>query len=49
LSAIETPELYLGAEKNDGAIVALQNSLAGECSYALPSSVPQNRFALVSA
>jgi thiol-disulfide isomerase/thioredoxin len=46
LSAIETPELYLGPEKNDGAIVASQNSTPGERSYALPDSVPQNRFAL---
>jgi thiol-disulfide isomerase/thioredoxin len=46
LSAIETPELYLGSEKNDGAIVASQNSAVGERSYAPPDSVPRNRFAL---
>ena len=46
LAGIETPELYLGSEKNDGAIVASQDSAAGERSYALPDSVPQNRFAL---
>jgi thiol-disulfide isomerase/thioredoxin len=46
LAGIETPELYLGSEKNDGAIVASQDSGAGERSYALPDSVPHNRFAL---
>ena len=46
LTGIETPELYLGSEKNDGAIVASQDSAAGERSYALPDSVPQGRFAL---
>jgi len=46
LAGIETPELYLGSEKNDGAIVASQDSSAGERSYAVPDSVPQNRFAL---
>ena len=46
LAGIETSELYLGSEKNDGAIVASQDSAAGERSYALPDSVPQGRFAL---
>lgn len=46
LAGIETPELYFGSEKNDGAIVASQDSAAGERSYTLPDSVPQNRFAL---
>jgi len=46
LAGIQTPELYLGSEKNDGAIVASQDSSAGERSYAVPDSVPQNRFAL---
>ena len=46
LAGIETPELYLGSEKNDGAIVASQDSAAGERSYTLPDDVPQNRFAL---
>lgn len=46
LAGVETPELYLGSEKNDGAIVASQDSAAGERSYTLPDSVPQNRFAL---
>ncbi|MET3845626.1 thioredoxin family protein [Bradyrhizobium sp. OAE829] len=46
LAGIDTPELYLGSEKNDGAIVASQDSAAGERSYALPDSVPQGRFAL---
>jgi thiol-disulfide isomerase/thioredoxin len=46
LSAIETPELYLGSEKNDGAIVDSQNSAVGERSYTPPDSVPQHRFAL---
>ena len=46
LSAVGTPELYLGSEKNDGAIVASQDATPGERSYALPESVPLNRFAL---
>jgi thiol-disulfide isomerase/thioredoxin len=46
LAGIQTPELYLGSEKNDGAIVASQDSAAGERSYTLPDSVPHNRFAL---
>ena len=46
LAGIETPELYFGSEKNDGAIVASQDSAAGERTYTLPDSVPQNRFAL---
>ena len=46
LAGIETPELYLGSEKNDGAIVASQDSSGGERSYTLPDSVPPNRFAL---
>ncbi|MGH6709045.1 MAG: thioredoxin family protein [Bradyrhizobium sp.] len=49
LAGIGTPELYLGSEKNDGAIVESQNSAAGERSYTLPDSVPQNRFALAGA
>jgi hypothetical protein len=49
LAGIETSELYLGAEKNDGAIVASQDSAAGERSYMLPDSVPHNRFALAGA
>jgi thiol-disulfide isomerase/thioredoxin len=46
LAGIETPELYLGSDKNDVAIVASQDSAAGERSYTLPDSVPHNRFAL---
>jgi thiol-disulfide isomerase/thioredoxin len=46
LAGVETLELYLGSEKNDGAIVASQDSAAGERSYTLPDNVPQNRFAL---
>jgi thiol-disulfide isomerase/thioredoxin len=46
LSAVGTPELYLGSEKNDGAVVESQDPTSGERSYALPDSVPQNRFAL---
>ena len=46
LSAVATPELYLGSEKNDGAIVDQQITTSGERTYALPDSVPQNRFAL---
>jgi hypothetical protein len=49
LAGIETAELYLGSEKNDGAIVASQDSAAGERSYTLPDSVPHNRFALSGA
>jgi thiol-disulfide isomerase/thioredoxin len=45
LSAIETTELYLGSEKNEGALVDSQNSAVGERSYTPPDSVPQNRFA----
>jgi thiol-disulfide isomerase/thioredoxin len=46
LSAVATPEMYLGSEKNDGAIVDQQNAARGARLYALPDSVPQNRFAL---
>ena len=46
LSAVQTPELYLGAEKNDGAMVASQITAAGERSYVLPQSLPQSMFAL---
>jgi thiol-disulfide isomerase/thioredoxin len=46
LSAVATPELYLGSGKNDDAIVETQNAARGERSYALPDSVPPNRFAL---
>ena len=46
LSAVATPELYLGSGKNDDAIVETQNTARGERSYALPDSVPPNRFAL---
>ena len=46
LSAVATPELYLGSEKNDDAIVETQNAARGERSYALPNSMPPNRFAL---
>jgi thiol-disulfide isomerase/thioredoxin len=45
LSAVATPEIYLGSEKNDGAIVDQQVATSGERPYALPDSVPQNRFA----
>ena len=46
LSAVATPEMYLGSEKNDGAIVETQGAGRGERTYALPDSVPPNRFAL---
>jgi len=46
LSAVATPEMYLGSEKNDGAIVETQDAGRGERTYALPDSVPPNRFAL---
>ena len=46
LSAVATPEIYLGSEKNDGAIVETQDAARGERTYALPDNVPPNRFAL---
>ena len=46
LSAVTTPELYFGSEKNDGAIVETQEAAHGERTYALPDNVPPNRFAL---
>jgi thiol-disulfide isomerase/thioredoxin len=46
LSAIGSPEMYLGADKNDGAIVSSQDPQAGERLYAAPRAVPLNRFAL---
>ncbi len=46
LSAVATPEMYLGSEKNDGAIVETQDAGRGERTYALPDNVPPNRFAL---
>jgi thiol-disulfide isomerase/thioredoxin len=49
LSTIETPELYFGSDKNDGAIVDAQNPAAGERHFTPPDSVPQNRFALFGA
>ncbi|WP_051379257.1 thioredoxin family protein [Bradyrhizobium murdochi] len=46
LSAVATPELYFGSEKNDGAIVEAQDATRGERAYTLPDNVPPNRFAL---
>ena len=46
LSAVATPEMYLGSEKNDGAIVETQDAARGERTYALPDNLPPNRFAL---
>ena len=46
LSAVATPEMYLGSEKNDGAIVETQDAAQGERTYAPPNDVPPNRFAL---
>ncbi|WP_198164165.1 thioredoxin family protein [Bradyrhizobium jicamae] len=46
LSAVATPEMYLGSEKNDGAIVDQQIAASRDRPYVLPDSVPQNRFAL---
>ena len=46
LSAVATPELYLGSEKNDGAIVETQDAAQGERSYAPPDDLPPSRFAL---
>jgi len=49
LSAVATPEMYLGSEKNDGAIVETQDAGRGERTYALPDNFPPNRFALSGA
>ena len=46
LSAVATPEIYLGSEKNDGALVETQDAARGERTYALPDNLPPNRFAL---
>jgi thiol-disulfide isomerase/thioredoxin len=46
LSAVAKHEMYLGSEKNDGAIVETQDAARGERTYALPDTVPPNRFAL---
>jgi thiol-disulfide isomerase/thioredoxin len=46
LSAIGSPEMYFGTEKNSGAIVSSQDSGAGERYYASPESVPLDRLAL---
>jgi thiol-disulfide isomerase/thioredoxin len=46
LSAVATPEMYLGSEKNEGAIVETQEAARGERTYALPDNVSPNRFAL---
>jgi hypothetical protein len=46
LSAVATPEIYLGSEKNDGALVETQDATRGERTYALPDNLPSNRFAL---
>jgi thiol-disulfide isomerase/thioredoxin len=46
LSAVATPEIYLGSEKNDGALVEAQDAARGERTYALPDNLPPNRFAL---
>lgn len=46
LSTIGSPELYLGSEKNDGAIVDSQATRSVNRPYNLPDSVPLNRFAL---
>jgi thiol-disulfide isomerase/thioredoxin len=45
LSAIDSPEMYFGADKNRDAIVGSQNSDAGERSYTAPEQLPLNRFA----
>jgi thiol-disulfide isomerase/thioredoxin len=46
LSAIGSPELYLGPERNADAIVGSQSSRAGERTYVVPDDVPLDRFAL---
>jgi thiol-disulfide isomerase/thioredoxin len=46
LSAIGSPEIYFGTEKNNGAIVGSQSARAGERSYSVPDSVPLDHFAL---
>jgi thiol-disulfide isomerase/thioredoxin len=46
LSAIGSPEMYFGTEKNGGAIVNSQNSRAGERFYTAPDDMPLDQFAL---
>jgi thiol-disulfide isomerase/thioredoxin len=46
LSAIGSPELYFGTDKNNDVIVSSQGARAGERSYSVPDSVPLNHFAL---
>jgi thiol-disulfide isomerase/thioredoxin len=46
LSVIGSPEMYFGTEKNNDAIVASQDSRAGERFYAAPDTVPLDHFAL---
>ncbi len=46
LSAIGSPEMYFGTEKDNNAMVSSQNSHAGERVYSIPGDVPLNRFAL---
>lgn len=46
LSVIGSPEMYVGARRNGGAIVSSQTIRVGERSYAAPASVPLNHFAL---
>ena len=46
LSAVATPEIYLGSEKNEGALVETQDAARGERTYALPDNLEPNRFAL---
>jgi thiol-disulfide isomerase/thioredoxin len=46
LSAIESPEMYFGTDKNDDAIVSAQSPRSGERLYTAPDDVPLNRFAL---
>jgi thiol-disulfide isomerase/thioredoxin len=45
LSAIDSPEMYFGADKNHDAMVKSQKSDAGERSYTAPEQLPLNRFA----
>jgi thiol-disulfide isomerase/thioredoxin len=49
LSAIDSPEMYFGADKNRDAIVPSQTSDAGERFYTAPEQLPLNRFALSGA
>ena len=49
MSAIDSPEMYFGVDKNRDAIVVSQSFDAGERSYTAPEQLPLNHFALSGA